>query len=81
MTSCHAGSVKQCQDRLVMMAMQNEDARVLGREMISEVVKHTIDVIVVFKKHGAKRQVVEFLKDGEIYKLDSSGEFHRYNLK
>ena len=81
MTSCHAGSVRQCQDRLVMMAMQNEDARVLGREMISEVVKHTIDVIVVFKKHGAKRQVVEFLKDGEIYKLDSSGEFHRHNLK
>lgn len=77
MTSCHAGSVKQCQDRLVMMAMQHDDARVLGREMIAEVVSHTIDIIVVFKKHGAKRQVVEYLKDGEIYSLDDKGEFHR----
>src|SRR5574344_2035538 len=47
MTSCHAGSVKQCLDRLVMMAMQHDQARALGKDMIYQMVKDNIDVIIV----------------------------------
>lgn len=60
MTSLHAGSVKMCKDRLVMMSMQNEIARSLGRDMIEDIVNVTIDAIVVFKRIGKERKLIEF---------------------
>lgn len=75
MTSCHAGSVKQCLDRLVMMAMQHDQARALGKDMIFQMVKDNIDVIIVFKKERGKRQVLEYLYHNEIYKRNKDDIF------
>ncbi len=75
MTSCHAGSVKQCLDRLVMMAMQHDQARALGKDMIYQMVKDNIDVIIVFKKEHGKRQVLEYLYHNEIYKRNKDDIF------
>lgn len=75
MTSCHAGSIIGCYNRLVMMAMQNVEARTLGKDMILDVVKSVVDVIVVFKRRGGKRQVIEYLYDGKVYAKNEKGEF------
>lgn len=74
-TSCHAGSVSSCINRLIMMAMQNDEARVLGRDMILNVVKSTIDMIIVFKRENSKRQITEYLYDGKFYKKNDDGIF------
>ena len=71
MTSCHAGSVKTAYDRLVMMSMQNPQAIALGKDMIMDIVKNVIDMIVVFKRHNGKRQVTEYVCNGEFYYSDS----------
>lgn len=71
MTSCHAGSVKTAYDRLVMMSMQNPQAIALGKDMIMDIVKNVIDMIVVFKRHNGKRQVTEYVCNGEFYYRDS----------
>lgn len=70
MTSCHAGSIQSCYNRLAMMAMQNEMARVLGKDMIMDIVKNVIDLIIVFKKHEGKRKVVEYFYEGKTHKID-----------
>lgn len=69
MTSCHAGSVGGCIDRLVMMSMQNDMARALGKDMLIDVVKKAIDIIIVFKNINGKRQILEYLYDGKIHKV------------
>lgn len=69
MTSCHAGSVESCYNRLVMMSMQNDMARVIGKDMILDIVKNVIDLVVVFKKQNGKRKVIEYSFNGEIKKL------------
>lgn len=71
MTSCHAGSVKTAYDRLVMMSMQNPQAIAIGKDMIMDIVKNVIDMIVVFKRHNGKRQVTEYICNGEFYYRDS----------
>lgn len=82
MTSCHAGSVKSAIDRLVMMSMQNTQAQVLGKDMLLDIVKNTIDYIIVFKRHNKKRQVMEYLADGKYFvRDDSSDMFKETNLK
>lgn len=68
MTSCHAGSVNMCINRLLMMSMQNENAKSVGKDIIQNIVKNIINLIVVFKKHNGKRQVTEYLYDGVLYK-------------
>ncbi len=73
MTSCHAGSVKSCKDRLAMMSMQNKDAQMLGREMIMDIIDNTIDLVVVFQRKDGKRQVSEYLYEGKIYKKGNNG--------
>lgn len=67
MTSCHAGSVKSAIDRLVMMSMQNTQAQVLGKDMLLDIVSNTIDYIIVFKRHNKKRQIMEYLANGEYF--------------
>ena len=79
-TSCHAGSVKECYFRLVMMSMQNQQAQACGKDLIMEIVKRVIDVVVVFKReltpdNKKVRRIVEMLYDGKIYKRTPSGEF------
>ncbi|OCS42573.1 P-type DNA transfer ATPase VirB11 [Campylobacter fetus subsp. venerealis cfvi02/298] len=69
MTSCHAGSVESCYNRLVMMSMQNDMARVIGKDMILDIVKNVIDLVVVFKKQHGKRRVIEYSFNREIKKL------------
>ena len=73
MTSCHAGSVKSAIDRLVMMSMQNTQAQVLGKDMLLDIVSNTIDYIVVFKRLGKKRQVTEYLANGEYFIRNNEG--------
>lgn len=72
MTSCHAGSVKSAYDRLVMMSMQNPQAMALGKDMIMDIVKNVIDMIVVFKREHGKRGVTEYICNGEYYKRDEN---------
>ena len=79
-TSCHAGSVKECYFRLVMMSMQNPQAQACGRDLIMEIVKRVIDVVVVFKReltpdNKKVRRIVEMLYDGKIYKRQENGDF------
>lgn len=69
MTSCHAGSIESCYNRLVMMAMQNDMARTIGKDMILDIVKNVIDLIIVFKKHEGKRKVIEYIYDGKVAKV------------
>lgn len=71
MTSCHAGSVESCCNRLVMMAMQNDMARVIGKDMILDIVKNVIDMVIVFKKQNSKRKVIEYSYKGEIKKYEA----------
>ena len=73
MTSCHAGSVKSAIDCLVMMSMQNIQAQVLGKDMLLDIVSNTIDYIVVFKRLGKKRQVTEYLANGEYFIRNNEG--------
>jgi virB11 len=73
MTSCHAGSVKSAIDRLVMMSMQNTQAQVLGKDMLLDIVSNTIDYIIVFKRLGKKRQVTEYLANGEYFIRNNEG--------
>lgn len=69
MTSCHAGSVKNCYNRLAMMSMQNEIARSLGKDMILDIIKNIIDLVIVFKKeHNGIRRVAEYLYEQKLYK-------------
>ena len=82
MTSCHAGSVKSAIDRLVMMSMQNTQAQVLGKDMLLDIVSNTIDYIVVFKRLGKKRQVTEYLANGEYFIRNNEGNaFIESNLR
>ena len=82
MTSCHAGSVKSAIDRLVMMSMQNTQAQVLGKDMLLDIVSNTIDYIVVFKRLGKKRQVTEYLANGEYFIRNNEGNaFVESNLR
>ena len=69
MTSCHASSIESCYNRLVMMAMQNDMARTIGKDMILDIVKTVIDLIIVFKKHEGKRKVIEYIYDGKVAKV------------
>lgn len=78
MTSCHAGSVMSCFNRLIMMSMQNEQARVLGKDLIMDIIRNTIDMIIVFKKENGKRQVTEYLYDNKIYIKNSDGKIVVY---
>lgn len=80
MTSCHAGSVAMCITRLVMMSMQNEVAKSVGKDIILDTIKNVIDLIVVFKKEHGKRQVTEFLYDGVFYK-NFNGTFKETDFK
>lgn len=72
MTSCHAGSVKQAINRLVMMSMQNSQAQVLGKDMLLDIINNTIDYIIVFKKHNGKRQITEYLANGKYFVRNES---------
>lgn len=82
MTSCHAGSVKSAIDRLVMMSMQNTQAQVLGKDMLLDIVSNTIDYIIVFKRLGKKRQVTEYLANGEYFIRNNEGNaFIESNLR
>ncbi len=80
MTSCHAGSVASCFNRLVMMAMQNLQARAAGKDLIMQIAKDVIDTVVVFKREDLTpdkkvRHIVEMLHDGKLYKRDKDGNF------
>lgn len=77
MTSCHAGSVSSCLDRLVMMSMQNDEAKAVGKEMLLDMIHKTIDVIVVLKKVNKRRMVTEYYLDGVTYRNDGNGNFER----
>ncbi|OCS27938.1 hypothetical protein CFVCCUG33900_09345 [Campylobacter fetus subsp. venerealis LMG 6570 = CCUG 33900] len=76
MTSLHAGDVNSAYNRLVMMSMQNEQARSAGKELILDICKRVIDVIIIFKKENGKRQVTEYEYDGVLYKRDAKGVFN-----
>ena len=52
-----------------MMAMQNDMARTIGKDMILDIVKNVIDLIIVFKKHEGKRKVIEYIYDGKVAKV------------
>ena len=71
MTSCHAGSVESCYNRLVMMSMQNDMARVIGKDLILDIIKNVIDLVIVFKKQNGKRRVVEYSYEGKITKYEA----------
>ena len=75
MTSLHAGSVESAYNRLIMMAMQNETAQKVGKEVISDIIQNTIDLVVVFKVVNHKRQVTEYKYGGVMYRNDGSGKF------
>lgn len=81
MTSLHAGSIKGAYSRLIMMAMQNEIARSAGRDVITNIIEDTINLIIVFKKENGKRQVVEYKYDGAFYRNDGKGNFILGNAK
>lgn len=74
MTSCHAGSVLSAINRLTMMSMQNEEARVLGKDMILDIIKTVIDMIIVFQRKDGKRQITEYLYEKKLYKR-TDGDF------
>lgn len=76
MTSCHAGSIDACVDRLIMMSLQNHEARALGKDMLLDLVRKTVDVIVVLKKVNKKRMVVEYKIGDECYRNDGNGNYH-----
>lgn len=75
MTSLHAGSVESAYNRLAMMAMQNEMARALGKDLILDIVKSVVDLVIIFKVVNHKRQVVEYKYDGILYRQDGTGKF------
>lgn len=79
-TSCHAGSVKSCFNRIVMMSMQNRDARIVGKDMILDTAKTIIDMVIVFKRHNGKRQIMEYLYNGKIYERSEKDEFHEIGV-
>ena len=81
MTSLHAGDVTSAYNRLVMMSMQNEQARSTGKELILEICKRVIDVIIIFKKENGKRQVTEYEYDGVLYKRNTDGMFFNASTK
>lgn len=81
MTSCHAGSIDACVDRLVMMSLQNHEARALGKDMLIELVHKTVDVIVVLKKVNKKRMVVEYKIGKECYRNDGNGNYYAIDVK
>ncbi|MCD8212655.1 MAG: Flp pilus assembly complex ATPase component TadA [Campylobacter sp.] len=76
MTSCHAGSVKSTVDRLVMMSMQNDQAKVLGKDMLLDIIKNTIDCIIVFRRQGGKRLVTEYQNGEKRYIRKDDGKFY-----
>lgn len=54
-TSCHAGSVKETWERLIMMTLQNEQGRTLSYDVIHRLLIQTIDIVVHVTKtpeHG-----------------------------
>lgn len=77
MTSCHAGSVASCIDRLVMMSMQNDIARSLGKDMIRDTVAKTVNMIIVLKKVDKRRMVTEYMDEGIVYKNNGFGVFEK----
>jgi len=81
MTSLHAGDVTSAYNRLVMMSMQNEQARSTGKELILEICKRVIDVIIIFKKENGKRQVTEYEYDGVLFKRNTDGMFFNASEK
>ena len=60
-TSCHAGSSKDCFRRLSMMILQNPQGQKIPFEIIQNTLIDLIDVIVHLYAHAGKRRI------GEIY--------------
>lgn len=50
-TSCHAGSSKQCFDRLAMMILQNPEGQCLPYEIIKQMLYGVIDIIMHLYAH------------------------------
>ena len=61
LTSCHAGSSKDCFKRLAMMILQNPQGQKIPFEIIQKILFDLIDVIVHIYAHNGKRRI------GEIY--------------
>jgi len=77
MTSCHAGSVSSCIDRMIMMAMQNEEARSIGVDVVKDMIRKNIHAIVVLRRVDKRRTVTEYMVDEVLYKNVGNCKFER----
>jgi len=66
-TSCHAGSSKDCFKRLAMMILQNPQGQCVPYEIIQKILFDTIDIIIHIYAHKGMRQI------GEIYFKEAQG--------
>ena len=60
-TSCHAGSSKDCFKRLSMMMLQNPQGQKIPYEIIQKILFDLIDIIIHIYAHNGQRRI------GEIY--------------
>ena len=59
LTSCHAGSSKDCFKRLAMMILQNPQGQKIPYEQIMTMLHDLIDVIIHIYAHNGKRRISE----------------------
>lgn len=59
LTSCHAGSSKDCFKRLAMMMLQNPQGQKIPYEQILAMLHDLIDVIIHIYAHNGKRRISE----------------------
>ena len=62
-TSCHAGSVAETWERLILMTLQNEQGRTLSYEVIRRLLQQTIDIVVHVTNSPAGRHITEIYFD------------------
>ena len=63
-TSCHAGSVSETWERLILMTLQNDQGRTLSYDVIRRLLQQTIDIIVhVTNSHEHGRHMTEIYFD------------------
>lgn len=75
-TSCHAGSVAETWERLILMTLQNEQGRTLSYDVIRRLLQQTIDIIVhVNNSPGKGRHITEIYFD-PMAKIRLKGELN-----
>lgn len=63
-TSCHAGSAEEAFKRLALMTLQNKQGQCVPFEIITQMLKDLIDVVVHIHAHSGKRRISEVYYKG-----------------